>query len=244
MGKGELETMKIQAPILITGCARSGTSMTAGALYQCGAWGGETSPPNRYNKKGMYENNEIRNQVVKPFLRKFGYDPLGQFPLPNIKHLLSLPESLSEELRRDVLRILKRQGLQNQAWFYKGAKMCLMWPLWHKAFPDAQWIIVRRETEDIVSSCLRTSFMKAHKKRSGWIKWVGEHEARFEEMIANKLNVREVWPQRMIRGEFSEIQTVVNALGLNWKEKAVVDFVDPGLWRGWKSRRRDEACQG
>lgn len=232
--------MKIMDPIFITGCARSGTSMTAGCLYACGAWGGNLSGPTRFNKKGMYENSVVRQEITKPLLRRFGWDPMGQNPLPNIKSVLSLPDSVSEELRRDILRVMKSQGLHNQIWFYKGAKMCLLWPLYHKAFPDAKWIIVRRDAEDIVSSCLRTSFMRAYDKRSGWLGWVAHHEARFEEMIAAKLSVREIWPQRMIKGDFSEMQACINDCGLEWREKEVINFIDPGLWREWESRRRDK----
>ena len=71
--------------ILITGCARSGTSMIAGIINMCGAFAGDTSGPNRYNQKGMYENAKIRNSIVKPYLREIGMDPKGQFPLPNVK---------------------------------------------------------------------------------------------------------------------------------------------------------------
>jgi len=230
--------MDVKAPILITGCARSGTSMTAGAIYNCGAWGGDMSGPNRFNKKGMYENQEIRNEVVKPFLREYKWDPLGQFPLPNIRHVKELSNGMAEKLKTNVLSIMHKQGLQDQPWFYKGAKLCLLWPLWHKAFPEAKWIIVRRETEDIVSSCLRTSFMRAYKKRSGWLRWIATHESRFEEMVDAKLTVREIWPQRMVRGDFSEIQACANDYGLTYNEKAVINFIDPGLWRGWESRRR------
>ena len=44
-------------PIIITGCARSGTSMIAGIIHLCGAWKGNTSGPNKYNKKGNYNNS-------------------------------------------------------------------------------------------------------------------------------------------------------------------------------------------
>ena len=33
-------------PILITGCARSGTSMIAGVINICGAFGGDMAGPN------------------------------------------------------------------------------------------------------------------------------------------------------------------------------------------------------
>jgi hypothetical protein len=53
-------------PILITGAARSGTSMTAGVINICGAFGGVLSGPNKNNKKGMFENNRIRQDIAKP----------------------------------------------------------------------------------------------------------------------------------------------------------------------------------
>ena len=49
-------------PILVTGLPRSGTSLTTGCLHACGAWVGNTV-------KGFYENEAIRETVVKKFLR-------------------------------------------------------------------------------------------------------------------------------------------------------------------------------
>jgi len=250
MGKEELE---IANPILITGCARSGTSMVAGIINMCGAWGGELSGPTRFNRRGMFENTRIRNDLVKPFLRDAGCDPMGQKPLPRIRRNLqgndpiligfgkgnrfvSVNDRLIALWYKSLLDILKSQGYKGGSWFYKGAKMCLIWPVWHGLFPKAKWIIVRRDAEDIVRSCLRTSFMRAFRKRSGWLYWVSVHEKRFEEMYEQKLDIREVWPQRMINGDFSQIQGVINALGLEWKFEEVKAFVEPKLWnRGNKN---------
>lgn len=228
-------------PILITGAARSGTSMTGGTINICGAYGGKLSEGTRFNPKGMFENGAVRNTLVKPFLRSINCDPLGQNPLPKISVMKNIAEKekFVAEWKRKFLDLVfeSRNVNRDSPWFYKGAKMCLMWPLWHAAFPDAKWVIVRRDTEDIVASCLRTSFMRAYRNRSGWLLWVSEHERRFEEMIDAGLNVVEVWPHRMIAGDFSEIQLVINKLGLKWERDKVVDFIDPGLWRRWKGKK-------
>ena len=71
-------------PIFITGCARSGTSMTAGVINYCGAFGGQVAGATKNNRKGMFENNAIRELIVKPILRKHKFDPMGQNPLPDI----------------------------------------------------------------------------------------------------------------------------------------------------------------
>jgi hypothetical protein len=46
--------------------------MVSGIIELSGAWGGMTAGPNQNNKKGMFENVQIRNGVVKPYLRSLG----------------------------------------------------------------------------------------------------------------------------------------------------------------------------
>lgn len=222
----------IEKPILITGAARSGTSMTAGVIGICGAWGGEVKGSSQHNPKGFFENREIRNEVVKPILRAMGFDPLGQRPLPYIPMFKQMSDEKVGRIKKSILDIIKNQGYKGDIrWYYKGAKMCLMWPLWNRMFPEADWVIVRRDAEEIVYSCLKTSFMKAYKKRSGWLKWVAAHERRFEEMHDEKMKIREIWPSRMVNGDFTEMQSLINAYDLKWSQEKVVNFIDPGLWR-------------
>ena len=223
-------------PILITGCARSGTSLTAGVIDKCGAWGGTLRGPTKFNQKGMFENREIVDGLIKPILRKMNCDPLGQNPLPRIEVFKRYSVDEISKFRNTVLDIVTRQGYEGGKWYYKGAKMCLMWPLWCRAFPKARWIIVRRAPDDIVASCLRTSFMRAYKTRGGWLKWVAEHELRFEEMYNARLSVQEVWPQRAINGDLTELQLVVNNLELEWDAEEIRKFVTPSLWHRDKTK--------
>jgi hypothetical protein len=128
---------------------------------------------------------------------------------------------------------MKFHGYKHGPWYYKGAKMCLIWPIFHHAFPDATWVIVRRRIDDNVYSCLRTAFMSAYRNAAGWKRWAEEHHRRFDQMRAHPgLRVYEVWPRKFIRGDFKEVRTVVEQCGLTWNEKKVCEFVDPQLWRG------------
>lgn len=218
-------------PILITGAARSGTSMTAGSIHLCGAWGGNMSGPNSNNKRGMFENSEVRQDIVKPILRGMDCDPMGQKPLPSDEQVRGFGLKQAIKLRERVCTAMKAQGLgEGQRWFYKGAKMCLIWPLWYMAFPNAQWIVVRRDTEDIISSCMDTGFMRAYTTREGWTRWVHAHLNRFDEMeAAPSLSMREIWPTEMVEGKFDNIKVAIQGLGLQWNEK-VMSFIDPVLW--------------
>jgi hypothetical protein len=229
MGK---EILEMKDLILVTGCARSGTSVTSGILNRAGAWGGVLAPPNRFNEKGMFENKEIRNGIVKPLLRKMGVDPLCQDPLPDIKimHKMAGDVNVVSDFRKSILNVFKRQGYTAGPVFYKGAKMCLMWPLWHTAFPKARWVITHRNPQGNARSCLKTSFMKAFKNEKGWMKWIAEHELRFVEMAEAGLDIHDIDVDKMVHGDLSEIKAIINDFGLLWDEADVQNFIDPKLW--------------
>jgi hypothetical protein len=237
---------KLADPILITGCARSGTSMVAGIINICGAFGGEMSGPNKNNQKGMFENAYIRNSIVKPYLQQIEVDRLGQYPLPDITNM-----PIPTDWRRRVEQVMLDQGYQSGLWMYKGAKMCLMWPVWHYAFPDAKWIIVRRKTGDIINSCKHTAFMRAFNNdtncgkvgaktmEEGWLWWVHQHEQRFIEMITEGLNCKIVWPHRMVTGDYKQIYETIEWLGLKWTTDALT-FVDPQLWHARRYHNKEK----
>jgi len=217
-------------PIIITGAARSGTSMTAGLINICGAFGGDMFGPNEFNQKGMFENREIRQDIVKPYLKKIGVDPLGQRPLPNNRQIFEVSPRQIEVWKKLITESMIKQGYKDGPWFYKGAKCCLVWYLWHMAFPAAKWIVVRRNDRDIAKSCLKTRFMRAYKDEQGWMDWVQEHKKRFNEMKIVGLNIFEFWPSTAIKGDFSSAKEMIEWLELNWQDKLCRAFVDPKLY--------------
>ena len=222
----------MRPPILITGAARSGTSLTAGIISICGAFGGNATGSTPYNKKGQFENTHIRNNIVKHYLVRMCADKLGQRPLPDVYNLLPFLE-----LRGEIEQTMWREGYTDGPWYYKGAKMCLVWPMWHKAFPQARWIVVRRKPEDIADSCMRTPFMRAYNTVDGWLGWVAEHEERFSEMelMGSMMDVTEIHTEDIVRGDFSVIKSFIDSVdGLSWSEHFINQFVDPKLWKEGK----------
>jgi len=225
------------SPILITGCARSGTSLVAGIINMCGAFGGNMSGPTPNNAKGMFENSRIRNEIVKPYYRSMNVDPLGQYPLPDPKKLL-IPSGWQQDIELAMIA----DGYVDGPWMYKGAKLCQHWPVWNYAFPNAKFVIVRRKTSDIINSCVRTGFMRAFAfpknlkavgvstEAEGWLWWVHQHEERFVEMIQEGLNCKVIWPERMVDGDYSQIKEMLEWLGLEWKSE-ITEFIEPKLWK-------------
>lgn len=234
----------MNSPILITGAARSGTSLVAGVINKCGAFGGLMSRGNRYNEKGMFENAFIRDKLEKPYLTGLGLDRLGQYPLAETENL-----SIPADWKKKVQDIMIKEGYKEGPWMYKGAKACQIWPVWNYAFPNAKWIIVRRRSADIATSCLNTGFMQRFSdpkiqseigvtnEYDGWIWWIREHEKKFVEMIQAGLNVKIVWPDRMVdRGDYTQMIDAIEWLGLEWRDKEIMSFVEPKLWKARKKQ--------
>lgn len=223
-----------QPPILLTGCPRSGTSIIAAVMSQCGAFIGNVT------KRSMFENCQVHDEIVKPYFSRMGADPKGQYPLPDLSTI-----SIPVDWRQKVEQIILSQGYESGAWVYKGTGMSLVWPVWAYAFPNAKWIIVRRRTVDIVQSCLKTGYMNAFSdegiqekvnvtsEKDGWLWWYHQHEKRFVEMITEGLNCKIIWPERMVNGDYQQLHEVLDWVGLPWKSE-ILNYIDPLLWSNKK----------
>lgn len=217
-------------PIIITGVPRSGSSMIAGVINRCGAFGGEMS-----GFKGINENDAVKETLEKIYLANIWADEMGQYPLPR-KDKISIPLTWKES----VDEIFERQGYDGGEWFYKSSRACLLWEIWHDAYPRAKWVIVRRRTSDIIESCKKTGYMKAFKDEKkckavgakteddGWLWMVHEYEKRFVEMITTGLNCKVLYPERLVYGDYSQLYDTLDWLNLKWT-KDIFDYIDPLL---------------
>lgn len=217
-------------PIIITGIPRSGSSMIAGVVHRCGAFGGEMS-----GYKGVNENDAIKETLEKPYLASIWADEMGQYPLPEKKRI-KIPVTWKDS----VEEIMEREGYIGGEWFYKSSRASLLWEVWHNAYPRAKWIIVRRRTADIIESCKKTGYMKAFKDKDkqravnaltedeGWLWWIHKYEERFVEMIMEGADCKVVYPQRLVYGDYSQLYDMLDWLKLRWSPK-IFDYIDPLL---------------
>jgi len=180
-------------PILITGCPRSGATTIAATINACGAFGG------RMSKRGMYCNDRISCEMVKPHL-KHNISDIWEFRINNI---------------------LIQQGYTGGPWMYKDSNNSLIWPVWHNVFPNAKWVIVRRRTSDIINSCMKTTYMTQHYTKDGWANFVHQYEDKFLQMVEAGLNCKFIWPERMVNGDYQQMREILNWLGLSWKNEVV-----------------------
>ncbi len=218
------------SPIFVTGVPRSGTSLVAGLIHLHGVWGGKMVGPTQDNPKGFFENSALRQNVVKGYLRSIDVDPMGQNPLPDIDTLPPFPGDLAKVVRDT----LSKQDKVSGPWFYKDAKLLLTWPIWHRAFPRAKWILIRRDPDSIAESCMRTGFMRAERTFKGWLEWIRKYEdfivSPMNAPFAREVQYRVVWPAKIFRGNFDEIVRAFTFLGLQWDQSIAEEFLESSAW--------------
>lgn len=202
--------------------------MVAGALNICGAWMGKTVPGGGVeNPKGFFENIYLREAINKKILAKSGSDPLGVKSLPYFDELPTI-----EGLGESIFGLLKHEGYDfKRPWAFKEPKLSLIWPCFATLFPNAHWIIVRRPIEQIISSCLNTSFMKRQSNDPVfWQQWANAYLERLDILKGSELAWTEIWSQPLIEGDFSTLKQIVSDLELNWQEDKVEAFITPEYW--------------
>jgi hypothetical protein len=207
---------KLNSPIFITGVERSGSSIVARIVNHCGAFTGSVTE--------MFENIQIK-KLLDSYYELLGVDKRGQWPLPDAKKLI-IPTNWKQKVE-DVLTEEQYGGFTS--WMFKGSRLCQTWPVWHYAYPNAKWIIVRRRTPDIIESCLKTGYMKAYKDSEGWLDWIHFHEKIFVEMIEAGVNCKQVWPERMVIGDYQQVHEMIDWVGLEW-DLELVKIIEPLMW--------------
>lgn len=194
--------------LLVTGVARSGTSLTTGVLGACGAKLGRVN--------GLNEIGAVRDGVIKPYLSSMGLDPLGQHPLASPDAVKPYPQ-----FRQHITAAM------GEADVYKCPKSAPIWPLWAEHFPEARVIIVRRDKAGIIDSCKRCRFMNSAPDWSAWV----DHHVECMEQMKETMNCFEIWPDEGVR-YYRNFRPLVEWLGLEWNDQAVKSLIRPSLWHG------------
>ena len=109
--------------------------------------------------------------------------------------------------------------------------MTLLWRMFDKAFPKAIWIMVSREREGFVKSCLKTSFMMQHSSDPDfWHRLADDYEERLKDLSSSVATVHQVKTDAVIGGDFRAIEKICLAHGLAYNSDSVAEFVSPQFW--------------
>jgi len=223
-------------PIFILGAPRSGITMVAGLVKEFGVWTGAAAQVGPAKPKGFVENTGIRDKLIKPILTQLDCDPLGvkKLPAPRRHVKLRFPTKEGEGigLKEKLHRIVEAQGYDHaQRWMYKDAKLTLLWRSFAAEFPDAEWVIVRRERHSVVKSCLSTPFMSAHSSDPKfWEDFADQYNKRLDMLQAKAANVHEVDAEQIFNGDVTQLKSVSDAIGLQFNLEAIRTGGDRKHW--------------
>jgi|TARA_R100000084_G_C4653953_1_gene151591 hypothetical protein len=199
-------------PILIVSPPRSGSSLTSLILTELGLWGGNMKKGDRWNKNGYYENIAITSLLID-YLRENDKEQLLKKYNP-----LTLD---ADYYKFDLLikEILYVESLPyNEKWFYKNPKIAFCWQLFNKYFPNAQWIIVKRNRNEILNSILRTEFMDAYKSVNEWNNYLDKYEILINNIKSN-CNYTEFNINNVFDNKISEVKKLCYYLDIEYNEK-------------------------
>lgn len=205
--------------------------MVAGLLALSGAWTGQTLAGDPHNPKGYFENLALREGVTKRLLHALGCDPLGISKLPVLAELPKV-----EGLAEPILAALDKQGYDGtRPWLFKDAKTALLWPIWRDAFPNARWVVVRRDEPGILASCLRTPFMRQHSDDPDfWRGVIAAYRQRLDALVdwgaEAGAAIYEIDTGRLVAGDLGPLARLVEALGLHWDAESAGRFVAREHW--------------
>lgn len=215
-------------PVLILGLPRGGSSLTAGALKECGLWLGTTVAAGPQNPKGFFEHVRLRDKVNKTILRALGTDELGIASQPELDKVRETEVAGFDKL---VASIIAKDGYDfNRLWGFKDTKITLLWPLWARFFPKAKWIVVDRPMEEFIASCQRTNFMSQHSMDPDYWKAVYHKFQERVEALKTEHQVMTISTPDLIAGKTDGLKEAVGWAGLNWNEVGVASFIDRDLW--------------
>jgi hypothetical protein len=171
------------------------------------------------NPTGFYENGTIIDRVNKELLWNLGYDPRGQQRLPD--HTIE-----RFEISNIIYEIIQAQGVpENEPWYFKDPKTLLLYGSYLKSFPGAKWVLVRRDIDDNIDSCIRASFLMARESVADWLEYV-KHYLGLAEHLQNECeNVKVVWYDKIIEGNLDELAETIYWLGLDFNSDYIEQIV-------------------
>lgn len=137
---------QFNAPLIITGMHRSGTSLTAAILNKAGLHVGiRLNPGAPGNSRGYFENLDFV-RLNERILSSFGYPKEGW----TFSHIDKIPAHFYDE----ALETISLNGTQNM-WGFKDPRTTLMLDFWHEVLPQGRFLLTARAPWQVADSLIR-----------------------------------------------------------------------------------------
>jgi len=150
--------------VIVTGMARSGTSMTVAALRRYGYWvaedeGAELQSADRFNPSGYWERSAILD-ANRAVLKAAGFEHDNTWMFDPISPAIA--KKISELTPLPVHRELVARYREHQPWVWKDPRFCFTLPYWLKLLDPKEIavLLVLRNEDEIVRSFRRVQWRR------------------------------------------------------------------------------------
>ena len=133
--------------LIILGMHRSGTSLVANWLHNCGLHlGDKLFEESLYNKKGYFEDSDFI-EVHEEIFRLNNISSGGFMPPLDI--------TLDAECKNKMKMLVDNKNYMREQWGWKEPRTCLFIDYYKKLIPSAKYLIVYRDYFFVVDSLIR-----------------------------------------------------------------------------------------
>jgi len=231
----------MQPPIIIAGMYRGGTSLATALFSLCGAWTGYTMEGNQFNPKGYFENESLKS-VLHTMLHMSGYNDSDDLPPEDLLHARIGTERLHHML--EIL--LLAEGYKEGPWVMKNPKIPFFWRYFDAIYPDAKWVIVRRDKQSVIKSMQRVNVLTIPPRslplddaKLGRI--VDGYDMRLDS-ITRQIpgdRLREISSDDLVSGKLDDLQEIIEWAGLDYNQDKIDDFIEPKYFSSSENASKD-----
>lgn len=203
--------MSAMTPLLITGMHRSGTSLTARMLGECGVFLGpadKLAPPRPDNPDGFFEHIDvvaINDKLLEAC--DSGWDIPTSLP----SGWQSTP--LATRYRNDATGVLAelRAGAATGPWGWKDPRTCLTWPFWKDLLADCAVVVCLRNPIDVALSLHARG---SHSLTAAFRLWATYYRGALA-LLESSPNSVVVHFDCLVADPVAELQRLIERLGLD-----------------------------
>lgn len=151
-------TQVAERPIFVTGLPGSDLSHVMQQFAAHGIWLHHETAYADQKDKEVYGNPIIRHRLVFNILKHLGVSQDGLTFPPKAERLPPFPW-----LRFQIEKALSEQGYEgNNIWGYQDFRLALLWPQFAHAYPNATWIIVEQDPQQVGQEMLANPSYAQH----------------------------------------------------------------------------------
>jgi hypothetical protein len=214
----------IEKQVFIPTCPRSGSSALAGLLDALGAFGGVTNGVTKGNTKGQFENIKI-NRIFMSSIRSktWAMNTRNMYD-----HMMSNRFSDIKNLRAKLSLVYDDHGYEGGVAYFKHAKFMFLFRDIERQIPESTWVIPMRNDKDVAESLVKA---RQHGTTSSALREINNYRS-CQRLIEKECSDVHVIDMNAIigRGDYSDVQKLIEHIGLEWNHDIVEDWIDSSLW--------------